>query len=338
MRSPINISSTTDKSISESSPRSESRAKYYRISGHESFSCRYAWLPKLVRLIQKDPSILVDDKRAMIELGIGKNMVRSAKFWGYASGIIENSRRLPSITVFGDQVLGNGRLDPFLEDIRTLWLIHWQLSTNTITPLLAWDYLLNRWYEPEIILSIVAKALHKETNSRDADLSLITIEQHLGVFIRTYVSQIAKKNESKEDNLDCPLVELQLLLQTGERSSEHSLGTRQSIYAFRRDDKPEITPELFAYCLNDFWNKNHVGEKTITFREAAHGYGSPGQIFKLPEENMRERIERLENTTRGQFNYIESSNLQQIRRNEIRKETEMLRSIYKSPEQIDVGE
>jgi hypothetical protein len=29
--------------------------------------------------------------------------------------------------------------DPFLEDIRTLWLIHWKLSTNVQRPLLAWD-------------------------------------------------------------------------------------------------------------------------------------------------------------------------------------------------------
>ena len=42
----------------------------YRISGHESFPCRYAWLPKAVRGLNHDPKLFSDDEQAMVSLGV----------------------------------------------------------------------------------------------------------------------------------------------------------------------------------------------------------------------------------------------------------------------------
>ena len=53
----------------------------YRFSGHESFSCRYAWIPKAVESLQKEPCLFSDIDHAMVRLGLGKNMVRSLRFW-----------------------------------------------------------------------------------------------------------------------------------------------------------------------------------------------------------------------------------------------------------------
>ena len=56
-------------------------AVQYRISGHESFPCRYAWLPKAVNRVLKKPDVFVDEQQAMVDLGVGKNMVRAIRFW-----------------------------------------------------------------------------------------------------------------------------------------------------------------------------------------------------------------------------------------------------------------
>jgi len=43
----------------------------------------------------------------------------------------------PSLTELAVTLLGKRGCDPFLEDRRTLWLIHWNLSTNVQHPLFA---------------------------------------------------------------------------------------------------------------------------------------------------------------------------------------------------------
>jgi hypothetical protein len=60
-----------------------------RFSGHESFACRYAWLPKAYRELATDPDALADEDRAMVRLGVGKNMVRSIRFWVEVMGVAE---------------------------------------------------------------------------------------------------------------------------------------------------------------------------------------------------------------------------------------------------------
>ena len=62
--------------------------KAYRISGHETFSFRYTWLPKAVRALASDPFLFSNEENAMVALGVGKNMVRSIRFWSQAASII----------------------------------------------------------------------------------------------------------------------------------------------------------------------------------------------------------------------------------------------------------
>lgn len=302
----------------------------YRISGHESFSCRYTWLPKAVRGVNENPKLFSDEEKAMVALGLGKNMVRSVRFWAQVAGMTTSGTKGGghTLTDMGRVLLSEGGLDPFLEDIRTLWLIHWNLSTDTKNPLLAWDFLLNRWHEPELVPSAVLRALEKEATMHDDAPSPVTIDQHWDTFLHTYVPTRGRKGEVQEDNLDCPLVELGLIVRVGERSVDKAAGRAEPILAFRREEKPDITAELFIYCLNDFWNKRHPTEGTLSFREVAHGHGSPGQVFKLPEDEVRTRVERLSRQTKGSFSYAESANLQQVRRQKSCNDIQMLRDVY----------
>jgi len=42
----------------------------YKYSGHETFPCRYAWLPKAVEAVAENPSIFKDEDNAMVTLGV----------------------------------------------------------------------------------------------------------------------------------------------------------------------------------------------------------------------------------------------------------------------------
>lgn len=58
-----------------------------RFSGHESFPCRYGWLPKIYEAVTTSPDQLTNDDLATQSLGIGRNMVRSIRFWGEATEV-----------------------------------------------------------------------------------------------------------------------------------------------------------------------------------------------------------------------------------------------------------
>jgi hypothetical protein len=254
-------------------------------------------------------------------------MVRSIRFWLQATGVAEPGRNGQySITPFGNALLAEH--DPFLEDIRTLWLIHWRISTDMASPLLAWDVLLNRWHDPEIVQSRVVPFLLQEAIRHNDNVSHATVEQHFDTFLHTYVPTRGRKGEVIEDNLDCPLVELELMQRAGDRIAETPSGRNEPAYAFRRDDKPDITPELLVYCLNDFWDRRHPNEQTLAVREVAHGHGSPGQVFKLPEEDVRQRLEQLARHTNGAMEYAESANVPQVRRPRKQQSDKLLRNIY----------
>jgi hypothetical protein len=308
----------------------------YRISGHESFSCRYAWLPKVVHCLERDNRLLSKEEEAMVALGVGKNMVRSIRFWAHATDIVSKAAKdgRSQLTDFATTLLGEEGLDPFLEDIRTLWLLHWNLATHIDTPLLAWDYLLNRWQEPELVPSVILKALQREATNHNDSVSPTSLAQHFDTFIHTYVPTRGRKGKIREDNLDCPLVELELVVRVGERDLDRVAGRRETIYAFRREEKPEITAELFVYCLNSFWQRRHPKEATLSLREVAHGHGSPGQVFKLPEEDILNRLDGLGRQTAGAIIYGHS-NLQQIRQNAFLDEMESLRRIYGAEARYD---
>jgi len=287
----------------------------YRFSGHESFPFRYTWLPKAIRGLKENPVLFSndDDDEAMVSLGIGKNMVRSMRFWVQATGMAESGDHgsmKPS--ALGQILFKDAGLDPFLEDIQTLWVLHWNIATQKDEPLFAWRFLLNDWQESEFAEHGVLRAFERESQKLARKLSLVTLKQHFEVFLHTYIPTRGKKAEILEDNLDCPLTELELITIVGERDMGGH--RREVVYAFRREEKPSITTELFSWALNDFWEKMHPNEKTLPVGVIATGVGSPGQIFKIPEGDVMARLTEIESVTNGAFSYQESSALPQMHR------------------------
>ena len=300
----------------------------FRFSGHETFPCRYTWLPKAVRNLGNG-ALFQDEDAAMVSLGVGKNMVRAIRFWADTAEVLHSTGRSGrlEVTPFGKMVFAPGGRDEFLEDIRTLWLIHWKFSTGVNEPLFAWHFMLNSWHLPDFTRTEALRAFGQEAERLSKKLSPVTLEHHFTTFLHTYVPTKNRKGEVMEDNLDCPLVELEMIQKVGERVSG-TAGRRESIYAFRVEEKPEISPELFIYCLQDYWAKHQSEEKTLTFRHVAVAPCSPGQVFKLPEHAIRDRLESIERDSHGIYVYEESAAIQRIIRRKEVSQAILLEQIY----------
>ncbi|QEG02390.1 hypothetical protein Mal15_65110 [Stieleria maiorica] len=282
----------------------------YRFSGHESFTCRYAWLPKAVEALSSNPSLFSEIDEAMVQLGLGKNMVQSLRFWVQAMRVAEpgdgNHLRL---TGFGKSIFGRDGLDPFMEDSSTLWLLHWQLCSHHDNPLFAWHFLFNRYNEPEIVRSEVLEAIDTESRQLARPLAKATLAQHFDVFMHTYMPTRGKKNEIIEDNLDCPLVELGLIERTGEKFNKKSV--KEPVYGFNREPKPDLTMGVFAFAIDDFWKRCKSDEQSLSLSELTTGIGSPGQVFKLPEDDIRHRLSTM-GSWGEDYEYRESAMFEQL--------------------------
>ena len=66
----------------------------------------------------------------------------------------------------------------------------------------------------------------------------------------------------------------------------------------------------------------------MSIREAAHGHSSPGQVFKLPEEDITERLDGLARQTDGAFAYSPSADLQLVHLNKQIPEMDLFQRIY----------
>jgi hypothetical protein len=302
-----------------------------RYSGHETFVCRYAWLPKIISELGKPEGqhLFKNEDDAMVRLGIGKNMVRSAKFWAEAAQIIED--RIDGgqqVTPFGRELLGEDGHDTYLERPETLWLLHWKISSHPSRPLFHWDQMLNYWHRPEFYeseaLSFLEKALPKDKEKT----SKRTMSDGFRIFVNSYVPSRGKKGEIAEDNLDCPLVELGLIHIAGVRSDSNN--HRETIYGFNIEPKPAITPELFAYCMHDFWENSpkYRDEESLSFRAVCSEAGSPGQILKLPEASVTILLDGLARTTDRALSFEESHSMQQIWRKKPITSESLLEAIY----------
>ena len=276
-------------------------APQFRFSGHETFACRFAWLPKACKMLREEPNHWSSDEGAMVSLGLGKNMVRSLRFWAAAMGVVTpGSGRLPAISDFGSKIFGSHGYDPFVEHNATPWLLHWALASNTVMPLFSWHTLFNRWPYPEFTRSEVLASLVRESRILGYDHSDITLSQHLDVLLHTYLP--SRANVNLEDSLDGPLTDLRLLEHIGDRKGEG--GRREPIYSFRRGRKPEISDAVFDFALHDFWQRRHGEETTLSLRDICTGDGSPGRIFLLSEADVRQRLEQ---NLGGTFEYLPSA-------------------------------
>ncbi len=305
----------------------------YRFSGHETFVCRYAWLPKAVQHLSdgRNAKLFSDEDDAMVRLGVGKNMVRSIRFWAETAGMIESQgdSKGYAVTPFGRDLLGHDGYDQYLEHPATLWLLHWKIATNPTGPIYHWVQMLNHWHRAEFTEAEAFGFLKKNLPAKSQSLSDRTNEDGLRVFINTYIPTRGRKGEVAEDNLDSPFVELGLLRRSGERTDIRT-GQRELIFSFAVEEKPSISPALFAYCLNDFWQNQHANEQTISFGGVAVGEGSPGQVFKLPEAAVRHYLDQIKQTTNGALAFQESATLQQVTRSGKADAFDFLENIYVS--------
>ncbi|WP_443029049.1 DUF4007 family protein [Spirulina sp. CS-785/01] len=254
----------------------------FTFARHETFHPRYGWLTKGFEKARENGEIFVQPD-APVELGVGKNMVRSLRYWCRAFKLLEedntaSSRSRPaSATLFGQQLLT--QWDNFLENPASLWLLHWNLLKPTCDAA-TWYYTFNLFRGVEFTDADLLDGLQRYQTQSEKTVAKNSLKKDISCLLRMYVEQ-TKKKTPLEDSIDSPFTELGLIQQVG--------GSNR--YRFRIGAKANLPPEIItAACLEYVQDRD---TNNISLSHLLYDENSPGLVFKLTESAMYDALEQV---------------------------------------------
>lgn len=255
---------------------------------HETFHPRYGWFRKAYACAARDPSVFARED-APVVVGVGKNMVRSIRFWGLAAKLLIEDPKSPNPrsplfvpTQVGHGLFGEGGWDPYMEDPGTLWLLHWLLMAPPCR-LPIWWLAFNRFDAVEFEAGDLEIAV-------DTQLEAVpswkvphprSRQKDVRVLLRSYGPPIRSARTSVDDILDCPLRELRLI----------EVSPATGWYRFNLGPKPTLPSEMVVYASLDYVARTETSGNTVTVSRLAYEPGGPGRVFKLTEAELLQALE-----------------------------------------------
>ncbi|MCR4440646.1 MAG: DUF4007 family protein [Peptococcaceae bacterium] len=232
---------------------------------HETFTPRYGWLKKGYDAIRADSNAFKAED-AIERLGVGKNMVQSIRYWCLAFKLINPNYET---TKLGDKLFSDEGWDPFLEDLASLWLLHWQLFVPTLEAI-NWCFAFNKPNLLSFDNNLLSKALATEAQKyeRMSNLSATAFAKDASCIIRMYLDE-----EQKDSEIYCPFTQLGLIQKAEANNS----------VMFNMREKQSLPDLIFAAACFSYMQFYANGQRTISLQRLTYDFNSPGAAFKLSE-------------------------------------------------------
>ena len=292
-----------------------------RFSGHETFPLRYGWLYKAVKSVTNDYSDKPlkpvtsgkseDIEKAVVRMGVGKNMVNSIRYWAEASKIIQDHKGRDDLTDIAIEIFGEDAesgWDPYMEQLATIWILHWLLNSDyKVASASRWFF--NRFngqrFDKQQLIDGIALDIDK-LGLKAADK---TIAKDIDCLLQGYSQKNSTNAKISEDSFSSPLVELGLIrtLEDGKyKKFSAELGEQES-----------LPSEVFVFALIEYWHQEARSEKTIAFDRLLTAEGSPARVFRLSQNALANRLDQVEELTDRRISWTDTQGLRQIRCDDI---------------------
>ena len=235
-------------------------------------------------------------------LGVGRNMVKSIKYWLQASGVLKREKRNDYVlSELGEYVFGEDGCDVYLEDDATLWLLHWRLATNAESATVFY-WFFNCYHRSEFDSENLFTSLSSFLgDNSDKSFAAKTIKQDIGVLLRMYTYSKVKSDENKE--VESPFSTLGLL----------SYFPDEKVYRSRLSKKINIPVGIFGFAVVEFMKAHGTKEIPIErMMYSKEGDASLGSVFRLSEEGLMYLLDKLIEYSPGVFEFRSSAGLSQL--------------------------
>lgn len=274
-------------------------AAHSSFARHETFAPRFGWLHKAYMEVKDNPeTFLADD--APVQLGVGKNMVYSMRYWSRAFKLTRehygddtNSRAMLSFPTWEARWLLDERgADPYLEETGSLWLLHWWLlcsrpGAKSWAP--AWYVAFQiapfSRFTAEDLTQLIVRHVNLSFPEGPVEAS---IAKDVDCITKMYAPAPRGKIGAPgalEDLLACPFRELGLLEQVGQRGKmewQFTTGVRTSLPA-----------RIVAYACLDYAARTTRGAGSISLARLANEHGGPGRAFRIREPDIAAALEKV---------------------------------------------
>lgn len=233
-----------------------------RFAGHETFACRTAWLTKGLRYIEERDGGLETFSRAdaVVDLGVGRNMVLSIRHWMQAFNLIDEAGgRLPAAELLIDSTEKEA-FDPFLERRDSLWLLHYELVSCGYATLYSFFFReffkrkTSRSFTESEVLRALGSWIKGLEGQAPSEKSLV---KDFRVLLDNYCFKGGKLAEESMTNL---LVDLNLIIKTDFKSE------KENVYTLNGHAHNTIGLDLMACLLNKAFENNSESLDTLHYR------------------------------------------------------------------------
>lgn len=212
----------------------------YVFSGHESFPCKTLWLKKGYDFNKANKDF--NSPEAVVELGVGKNMVAAIRYWYKVFGLNSEDERTKWIPdfLFNDQ---DGK-DRYMEDLGTLWLLHFLLVYSNIASLYNLFFIdfqkERRRFDRNQIVTFVKRKM-AEANQEHL-FNANTVKKDVGVLLQNYC---LPRNPQSNEDYSTLLMDLDLLRQKEKNDGDE----KDKSFYFNIEGKKKVTPMAFLFAV-----------------------------------------------------------------------------------------
>lgn len=273
---------------------------YMAYARHESFYLRDKWVSKGLKALKEDPRFFYE-KDGFEKVGLGKNMVKSLRFWLQAMNLMEeNENKEHELTEIGKIIF---IVDRLLQKNETVAILHYHLvrNYNDLATVFYWYFNIYKetiTQRPELKKSFQTWV----KNNEPKPVSETSLNRDIDVLVQLYTKD-ANENDP-EDFIFSPFTKLNLIkVEPSEEKNENIRKISPEI------DKIGLVP--LYYVLLIYASENDI--ELISLDEIINENFLWGKVYNLSRNKIIEALNKLTNHDKFPIEYVRTNNLDNIR-------------------------
>lgn len=227
----------------------------------KTFGLEREILSRTLREFEENPKL--SRSELMSRLGVGSQKAEAMVLWLGKLSLRDNRER--QLAPLSTLLL---RCDPYLEDITTMWLLHYQLASNPDAEV--WYLLTNRFLPgrtefrfDDVLIFLVSEGLRTPTDKH--------LRADVSIFLRAFIS---------EDGLG----------RTEFIKTEGKVDRNLARNTFYKNPPTKLSPYLAAYAIFDQRTRTAPNVATVTIEELLTQDGGVGKVFSLSRSRLEETL------------------------------------------------